>query len=203
MSARWNARLDAIPVPVPEADQYATVAGLLERVAIDEADALMLRRMFGLVPTPRRVHRKRNRAEHGSAEGLAWHAEYLVPDCRPCARYRYAHDVHGTEQSCQAHYKDGTPLCDACQGFYDDQHRRANEISGISCGTPAGNRRHRRLGERICSSCQQAESRRESKRRVDGVDAVPALIEHVDGTSSGAAAHAGGPVRMGEADLAC
>jgi hypothetical protein len=202
-SATLLARLNGISVPEPTAEQYAAVAELLERTAVDDAELLTLRQLLAFEPTPRPVHKRRNRVTHGTEAAARWHDEYGVPLCRSCRRWVYAHEVHGTEQACQAHYRDGTSLCEACRDFFAVQHRRAKYASGVSCGSPAGYKRHIRLGERICTSCRQAEARREDKRRQE-FQARDASTDEQDGTDRAPVqAHAGGALGVGETDLAC
>lgn len=150
------ARLDAIPVHVPTLEQQLALADVLERRSLDDADRATLRQMFGLDPSPTRM-RQRNRVLHGTERAVRWHEEHQVPDCRLCRYWRDGHTVHGTERSCQAHYADGTELCDACADFYVARHSRLKYPSGYSCGSAAGYRRHLRLGEPVCRGCRAAE----------------------------------------------
>lgn len=156
-------QLDRLPVRIPEPEEYERAAQLLERLAVDEAELTMLRQMFGYerTPAPAKLQgTKRHRMAHGTAEAVRWHDENKVPDCFRCGRWRRARAVHGTEQSCQAHYQDGTALCAACQAFYDERHSGRKKLPfGASCGTAAGYRRHMRLGEPICGPCREADSR--------------------------------------------
>lgn len=151
------AHLDRIETIAPTWHEFSAVAALLEQRAPDAGALKELRQMFGFerTPTPRM---RSNQVTHGCAVGVRWHAEQQVPECRDCRRFRWSRTVHGTEQSCQAHYQDGTDLCDVCQALYDQRHTGRKVLPpGASCGSPGGFRRHVRLCEPICTPCRVAD----------------------------------------------
>lgn len=158
MRGRWVfEHLDRIETRAPTPEAYAGIAALLERRAADAAELKVLRQMFGLERTPSPRLRP-NQVSHGTAVGVRWHDEQQVPDCRDCRRWRRARTVHGTEQSCQAHYQDGTELCDVCQALFDERHSGRKRLPpGASCGSPGGFRRHLRRCEPICAPCREAD----------------------------------------------
>lgn len=70
----------------------------------------------------------------------------------------------GTVPGAQKHHRAGEPLCETCQAWSDERHRRTRVAAGSRCGTPAGAQMHRQLGEIICDRCRQAESAKSSAR---------------------------------------
>lgn len=202
MRGRWVfEHLDRINDRLPTPEQYAAVAELLEDRAVDGVELKALRQMFGLERTPApRAHP--GRVTHGCAVGVAWHEEQQVPECIHCRRWRIARTVHGTEQSCQAHYQDGEQLCEVCQAFYDERHHtgRRRLPFGDGCGSSAGFRRHIRLGEPVCGPCRDADRIHARENRLLREQAARAQANpQVDGTDTDAA-HAGEPMGVGKVD---
>lgn len=70
----------------------------------------------------------------------------------------------GTVPGAQAHHRAGEPLCQTCQAWSDERHRRTRVAPGSRCGSAAGAQMHRQLGEIICDRCRQAESAKSSAR---------------------------------------
>lgn len=70
----------------------------------------------------------------------------------------------GTVPGAQKHHRAGEPLCQTCQAWSDERHRRTRVAPGSRCGSAAGAQMHRQLGEIICDRCRQAESAKSSAR---------------------------------------
>ena len=90
-------------------------------------------------------------------------------------------DLRKTESGCgerngwRRHYREGTPLCDACRVIRREQAQAERRKRGIrpiaivraerrpKCGTASGYQRHRRLGEDACRACLRAWSEQTKK----------------------------------------
>lgn len=59
----------------------------------------------------------------------------------------------GTIKGAQAHHRAEEPLCELCEAWSDERHRRTKVAPGSKCGTPAGAQMHRQLGEKVCPRC--------------------------------------------------
>lgn len=72
----------------------------------------------------------------------------------------YSRAECGSVQGAQEHHRAGEPLCELCQRWSDERHRRTRVPAGSRCGTPAGAQMHRQLGEKVCERCAPGRPKR-------------------------------------------
>lgn len=72
----------------------------------------------------------------------------------------------GSVRGAQAHHRSGEALCDLCQAWADERHRKTRTPPGSRCGSATGAQMHRGLGEAICEECRVAENAASNSRYI-------------------------------------